>query len=464
MADDEHIEILRRGVFAWNMWREEHPNVTPNLCDADFAGFDLQRADLRGADLSHSYLNGVQLTYADMTDADLSHSHLNRTSLGYAKLSDAYLTAATFSGANLSGVDMRRAKAHGAKLDRAHLVHAVLSGADLDGADLSESDLYHAYLDSANLSGAKLNKTQLHSAILKQTRLIGANLREADLSYSDIWGAKFTRADATSASFVGAGLLSADFEGASLVWANFRNADLVGANFNAAEIQAALFHGVNLSNTEGLEGATYRGHSSIDTDTLYLSAGNIPRAFLEGCGVPEELIVYLPSLVGARRALQFYSCFISYNRKDAEFSARLHARLRDERIRVWFAPEDARGGDYLYEQIDRAIQMHDRLLVVLSENSLGSKWVQTEIRRARRAEVKGGRRKLFPIRLIDYDGLKEWECFDAGTGEDLAFELRKYYIPDFSNWRDETAFESAFNRLLRDLRAEENSSPPFAIP
>jgi hypothetical protein len=40
------------------------------------------------------------------------------------------------------------------------------------------------------------------------------------------------------------------------------------------------------------------------------------------------------------------------------------------------------------------------------------------------------RRKLFPIRLVDMKTLREWECLDSDTGEDLAEEVRKYHIPD----------------------------------
>ncbi|MFL6282532.1 MAG: hypothetical protein ACJ74Q_05135 [Pyrinomonadaceae bacterium] len=69
--------------------------------------------------------------------------------------------------------------------------------------------------------------------------------------------------------------------------------------------------------------------------------------------------------------------------------------------------------------------------------------------------LKESRRKLFPIRLVDYETLQAWECFDADTGEDLASEVRQYFIPDFSNWKEHDAFERAFERLLRDLRAEE---------
>lgn len=115
-------------------------------------------------------------------------------------------------------------------------------------------------------------------------------------------------------------------------------------------------------------------------------------------------------------------------------------------------PDHIRGGEKLYDQIGRAIQVHDRLLLVLSENSLQSEWVVTELRRARKAEVKENRRKLFPIRLTDYDTLKEWECFDADCGKDLAVEVREFFIPDFSNWKSHDDFEKAFKRLLFDLK------------
>lgn len=123
-------------------------------------------------------------------------------------------------------------------------------------------------------------------------------------------------------------------------------------------------------------------------------------------------------------------------------------------MRVWFDAEDMKGGKKLHEQIFEAIQIHDRLLIVLSEHSIQSEWVMTEIRKARETEKKEKRRKLFPIRLTDFETLHDWTCFDADTGKDLAVEVREYFIPDFSNWKDHDAFESAFARLKKDLEAE----------
>jgi hypothetical protein len=56
------------------------------------------------------------------------------------------------------------------------------------------------------------------------------------------------------------------------------------------------------------------------------------------------------------------------------------------------------------------------------------------------------------IPLPGYATLKKWECLDSDTGEDLAEEVRKYHIPDFSNWKNHDAFERAFARLEKDLR------------
>jgi len=31
MANTEHLKILNQGVEGWNKWREQHPEITPNL-------------------------------------------------------------------------------------------------------------------------------------------------------------------------------------------------------------------------------------------------------------------------------------------------------------------------------------------------------------------------------------------------------------------------------------------------
>lgn len=78
---------------------------------------------------------------------------------------------------------------------------------------------------------------------------------------------------------------------------------------------------------------------------------------------------------------------------------------------------------------------------MLSEASLQSEWVMTEIRKARKHERQSGKRKLFPVRLVDFA------------------TLREYFIPDFSRWKEHDQFEDAFTRLFTDLRSDERPAP-----
>jgi uncharacterized protein YjbI with pentapeptide repeats len=52
MANDEHVAILKKGVAAWNAWRDENPDIRPDLSGANLNEANLNEADLRGADLS----------------------------------------------------------------------------------------------------------------------------------------------------------------------------------------------------------------------------------------------------------------------------------------------------------------------------------------------------------------------------------------------------------------------------
>jgi hypothetical protein len=149
-----------------------------------------------------------------------------------------------------------------------------------------------------------------------------------------------------------------------------------------------------------------------------------------------------------------HSCFISFSYKDGEFARYLHSRLLEANINVWFSIEDVRSGEKLYDQIESAIEEYDKTLIVLSESSLQSEWVMTEIRKAREVEIREERSKLFPITLVNFESIRRWKCFDADTGKDLAVEVREYPIPDFSNWKDQEVFENEFNRLLIGLMAK----------
>lgn len=215
------------------------------------------------------------------------------------------------------------------------------------------------------------------------------------------------------------------------------------------ELYETIFATSDLTGCRGLEACIHFGPSILDHHTLQRS-GSLPITFLRGVGLPDALIDYLPSLLN--QAIRMCSCFISYSAKDEDFAQRLQADLQDEGVRCWFAPHDLPIGAKTLDAIDQAIRTRDKLLLILSEHSIASEWVEDEVTAAFEEERRrGGEAVLFPIRLDD-------AVFD--TREAWAGKLRaNRNIGDFRRWKDHDAYRKGLERLLRDLQ-DNRGTPP----
>jgi uncharacterized protein YjbI with pentapeptide repeats len=314
-----------------------------------------------------------------------------------------------------------------------------LNGVNFIGGFLSEAQFSGAYLVGTNFSGAFLDRAQFDGALI-----LGSNFGSSTIAH--ISNQKLNILDIASAVTDGARLEEANFCGSYLGDSSFSSAYLVGTNFSDCMMKNNQFVNVDLSQCKGLETISHDGPSNIDIDTLYHSGGNIPESFLRGAGVPEPFIVQMKSLVAAMSPIEFYSCFISHSSKDKEFAERLLADLRGKNVRCWFAPEDLKIGDRLRPAFDEAIRVHDKLMVLLSENSVSSPWVEKEVETAFEKERREKRTVLFPIRLDD--AVME-------TNEAWAADIRRTrHIGDFRDWKNHDSYKKAFERLLRDLKAE----------
>ena len=299
-------------------------------------------------------------------------------------------------------------------------------------------DLHEADLSKANLRGANLSVADLRGANLNRADLRGASLNGANLNGADLRGAGLYRADLRVANLEEANLLGALIFRADLCEANLREADLKNAG-----CWRTVFANVDLSETKNLDSIDHVGPSIIGIDTLYESKGNIPEAFLRGCGVPDQMIEYAKSLTGS--PIEYYSCFISYSSKDEEFAKRLWEGLQASKVHCWYAPHDMKIGDKIRPTIEDSIRLHDKLLLIFSKYSMKSKWVKHEVENALDLEIEREKTVLFPVRVDD--AVMESKADWARTIKD------KRHIGDFTRWKDHDAYSKAFERLLRDLKA-----------
>ncbi len=317
-----------------------------------------------------------------------------------------------------------------ADLDGADLAGANLRRADLSNADLVAADLASANLERANLSDADLNLAYLGNADLRAAILRGADLRNAYLP-------------------------DADLRGANLAGASLERGYLDGALFGGAFFSSTTMANLDLSGVKGLEDAIHSGPSTVGTDTLKKSKGRIPEAFLCGCGFEDWEVknarLWDPNLsrdemtdityevvnLKALSPIVLHHVFISYSHADTRFVEKLDAGLDEKRIRYWRDVHDMKAGR-IERQVEKAIRINPLVLLVLSENSVESDWVEWEVSKARELEKKEKRDVLCPIALD-----AAWKTCDWPGP--LRRQVMGYNILDFS---DPRAFDEQFEKLV----------------
>lgn len=349
------------------------------------------------------------------------------------------LSGAVLSGANLAGVDFRDAR--------------------LTRVDFRDANLQKARLTLANLSRAALIGTALHRATLKEARLAHTIIMNADLRDTDLSSAYLHKGVLANTDLTGAYLYKAHFSEVYLNNSKFTNASLADTTLAASDLSLAI----------DLEKTYHHGPSTVGIDTLHKSKGKIPESFLRGCGLSDSDIEYAKLSAAdltteqtnkilyrmfdlrATQAIQLSPLFISYSHADATFVDKLEGHLNGKGIRFWRDIHDMKSGR-METQVDRAIRQNPTVLLILSEHSLQSDWVEHEVRTARGLEKEMQRDVLCPVALDD-----SWK--NSAWPRRIMEQVMEYNILDFSTWEDDSKFGSTFNRLIDGLELFYKGSP-----
>lgn len=91
--------------------------------------------------------------------------------------------------------------------------------------------------------------------------------------------------------------------------------------------------------------------------------------------------------------------FLSHSSLDKSFVDRLATDLESLNIGVWYDKWEIKVGDSLIDKITQGIDKNDYLAVILSENSINSKWVKREINAAFMKEMDTKKIVILPVLL-----------------------------------------------------------------
>ncbi len=148
----------------------------------------------------------------------------------------------------------------------------------------------------------------------------------------------------------------------------------------------------------------------------------------------------------AGHPVRYQTCFISYSSKDEVFAQKLHDDLQNLGVQCWLDREDLEIGEDFTDRIDETIRKRDKLLVIFSEHSIHSSWVEREVEMASRREKQDEQAVIFPIRI---------DNAVQATNLDWVRNIRSTrHIGDFTGWQESDAYQLVLAHLLRDLKAD----------
>lgn len=327
------------------------------------------------------------------------------------------------------------------KLPRANFKGKDLSFFDFTGCDLAGSNFYKAKLIGTHFSSGSRN------AYEPSAELSGSDFRRSEIESISIGGCNLSNSNFYKCWLNGVHFRNCDLRHANfdhtVVVASFKNVDIRWANFESAYLLGAQFIDIDLSEAKNLSKCQFLDHALLDHRTLFKS-GPLPDEFYRGCGLPEIFVEYMPSMTNT--PIQMKSCFISYSSKDETFASKLYRDLQEQKVRCFFAPKNLKIGDIIRDALETAIHLNDKLLLILSENSISSQWVEHEVEAAFERERRENRLVLFPI-MIDNSIMKS----NKGWAANLR---RQRHIGNFSDWNNHAEYYSSFRKLLSDITSE----------
>lgn len=142
--------------------------------------------------------------------------------------------------------------------------------------------------------------------------------------------------------------------------------------------------------------------------------------------------------------IRFDSVFLSHSHQDKSLVRRVHDELQSRGVRCWLDAKDIKLGAKIRDEISRAIQLRDKVVLFCSRAALTSRWVEDEIDETFEKENENGTLNLIPLDLDGY--LFEWKSGQASR-------VRTRLAGDFFGCdKDHAKFAKQIDRLILALQ------------
>lgn len=171
MANPEHLAKLKEGVEAWNEWRDNNPDIIPDLQDHKFKFTFDEKPAPQGNNFKRIAMLGEQLEQINFCD-----TNLKGTTIIAASFKGAMLTRANLEGAYIAMTDFRG---------------AMLGGVIFKQAHLSDVNFEEVWLHSANFAGANFVESNLKKANCMGASFVGAKFMWTEMPGARVCGVKY---------------------------------------------------------------------------------------------------------------------------------------------------------------------------------------------------------------------------------------------------------------------------------
>lgn len=331
-------------------------------------------------------------------------------------------------------------------LSGSYFLNVNFDQAKIQNCNWGDSEIINCSLQNADLRNTSALFSKFNGSVFCNSNLSEFNSISCDFSGADFENVNLSRAILSASIFWGANLTNAILTDSDLSSVNFTAALLRRTNFENAKIAQTLFLKTSLNDAINLDSLFSKERSIIDIDTIIASKSQLSTLIIK-IGIPMKSESHSLKILDDSKP-SLYPVFLSHSSNDKIFATKLYNKLSSEGCQVWYDEHKIKPGDVIHKEIHKGIEQFDKLLLVCSQKSLNSWWVQDEIDKtlAKERALKIKHNKEFnlivPIKIDDY--IHSWN-------HQYRSIIEKRSISDFSNWNNEQEFIAKTKELLEGL-------------